>query len=364
MFLIAWRNLFGEKGRLLITVGGVAFAVMLIFILSGLYLGWDKQMTRFTGNIDTTYWVGQAGSGDLSHSISLLPRSLGSQLMSEPYVEELSVFFGRQTGVSANGKDVHIFVVGTDEKDFIRPYKLIEGSDKPAPGEIAIDLSLSRAQKLPLGSRMKVTNRDLTVTGIISGGNILAYSFALTHPDDAKAIFGSDDLVNYFLVRSNDPTAKEKMERDFPDLKIMPKAEYLENNKSILTETFLPIVGVLLAIALAVGIAVIGLTIYTATVEKSREFGVLKAIGYTNASLYGVAVIQSVSAGIIGFIIGAILAPFVAWAASFIAGGFLYELGAREIAVIFAVTILMSVLASLLPLRRLFRIDPAQVFKA
>ena len=38
--------------------------------------------------------------------------------------------------------------------------------------------------------------------------------------------------------------------------------------------------------------------------------------------------------------------------------------GAREIAVIFAVTILMSVLASLLPLRRLFRIDPAQVFKA
>lgn len=59
VFLIAFRNLFGEKGRFFITVGGVAFSVILILILLGLYQGWERQMTKFLGAIPTDLWVGQ-----------------------------------------------------------------------------------------------------------------------------------------------------------------------------------------------------------------------------------------------------------------------------------------------------------------
>src|SRR5439155_1586374 len=63
-----------------------------------------------------------------------------------------------------------------------------------------------------------------------------------------------------------------------------------------------------------VGLAVAGLTIYTATVEKSREYGILKAEGFTNPYLYRVVFEQSMITGALGFLLGAgvtlLLAPF------------------------------------------------------
>lgn len=348
----------------MITVGGVAFSVILILVLTGLYKGWENQMTRFLGNIDATYWIGQKGSGDLSHGVSLIPTSLISQVENKPYIDSVSPFFDRQTSVSIKGDSVHIAVVGVDEKSYIRPYQIVEGSNRPKPGEIIIDITLARAQKLKIDDSITVAGKDLRITGISSGGNILAYTYALASTEDARTVFGSDNLINYLMVRTSDADAKNKLEQDFPDLLTLSKEEFLTNNKSIVTEAFLPLIEVLVFIGLLIGTAVIGLTIYTATVEKSREYGVLKAIGYTSGQLYGIALIQAVSAGLVGFVIGAILAPLISLAATYFASGFLYEVRPIEIAGIAGLTILMSLIASLLPLRRLFRIDPAQVFKA
>lgn len=126
----------------------------------------------------------------------------------------------------------------------------------------------------------------------------------------------------------------------------------------------MPIIGVLTIIALAIGTAVIGLTIFTATIEKSREYGVLKAIGYANAQLFSIALIQSFIASIIGFLLGIILASLVARLAQTQVSGFVYEAGPEVMIAVFGATVLMSVVASFIPLKRITSIDPAQVFKA
>ena len=71
VFVIAFKNLFKEKGRLLITVGGVTFSVILILLLLGLYAGWSTQVKKFLGGIEAEFWVGSKGSSDLSHGISI-----------------------------------------------------------------------------------------------------------------------------------------------------------------------------------------------------------------------------------------------------------------------------------------------------
>lgn len=58
IWTISTRNVLGERGRLAITVGGVAFSVVLILVLVGLYRGWQAQMTRFLGSLDADLWVG------------------------------------------------------------------------------------------------------------------------------------------------------------------------------------------------------------------------------------------------------------------------------------------------------------------
>jgi len=341
MWLIALRNLFGEKGRLVITVGGVAFAVMLILVLLGLYVGWERQMTKFLGNISADLWVGQAGSGDISHRVSILPSALGTELESKTYIKQVSTFIGRQVGIEIGGVEKPLFIIGSDEAKFITPYRLERGSGQPQKGEIVVDEVFVNKNKLELGDSITVAGKSLKIVGVASGGNIMVSSYTIVSQEDAREVLGLKDAVNYFLIRADDPSgAMTKLEEDFSQLKIMPRQEFLDNNAAIVKDNFLPIIGVLTLIAFAVGIAVIGLTIF------------------------GIALIQALIAGVLGFALGYGLTPLVARIAKSFEPSFIYELGVREISTVFVATILMSIIASLLPLRRLLKIDPAQVFKA
>ncbi len=365
VILIAWQNLLGEKGRLVISAGGVAFAVTLILVLLGLYSGWQNEMTRFLGNIPADLWVGQPGAGDLSHAISILPLTTGDQLEELEGVESVYPFSGRRGGVEINGNEVALYLIGIEPDSLVSPFAMAEGNSVPADGEIIIDQSLATDQNLQLGETIDLFDRTFRITGISSGGNILAFTYAFVTLDDLNELMEFEDFTNYFMVQTSDPAGvKKRLEDKFPNLVAFEREEFLDRNSELIRETFLPIIWVLVIIALAVGTAVIGLTIFTATVEKAREYGVLKAIGYMNSQLFAVAAIQSFVSGVIGFGIGNVLSPLIAKVAASYTGGFVYEVGWLQIGLVGALTMLMVVLAVFLPLRRIISIDPAAVFKA
>jgi len=120
---------------------------------------------------------------------------------------------------------------------------------------------------------------------------------------------------------------------------------------------------VVLIVAFVVGLAVAGLTIYTATVEKSREYGILKAEGFTNSYLYRVVFEQSMVTGVLGFLLGAgvtvLLAPF----AQDTVPQFVVWVRWQDILGIAGATLLMALVAAYIPVRRLAHIDPVMVFK-
>lgn len=365
VLLIAYKNLFKEKIRLAITIGGVTFSVVLILLLLGLYLGWSTQVTKFLEGIPADFWVGSEGSSDLSHGISILPRDTLEKLEGLEGVSKVTPFVGRQIGFDINGKEAHFYLISQEEGSVIKPSKIVEGKANPASGEITIDQSFAKDEKLELGDMIKIQDTELKISGISSGGNLLVYSYAIAREDDVRKILNASDYTNYFIVESNDKNLfLSDMKNDLPGLQAIEKSDFMENNAGIVKDTFLPIIAVLTLVAVIIGIAVIGLTIFTSVIEKSREYGVLKAIGYKNGQLFQIAVIQAVFAGLLGLLLGNLLAPLIANTASSFVGGFIYELTAREIAIVSGVVILMSVLASLIPLKKILSIDPAEVFKA
>ena len=363
--IIAVRNLFGEKGRLLITAGGVAFSVMLILVLIGLYNGWNKQMTKFLGSLPADLWIGQQGSGDTSHSVSLLPSNLGEELKKIQGVERVTGFVGRRMGIKIDGKESVLSLIGVDQNGVIKPYKIVEGNQTPKTGEVIIDRTFARDKDLAVGKTIDIAGKIFTIAGISSGGNMLAYTYAFAAEGDLRELFSFQSFTNYFLVQTKDPGKTAVSLKDsFPNLEVMNRKEFLDINTSLIREVFLPIIGILAAIALAIGIAVIGLTIFTATIEKSKEFGVLKAIGYSGGELLSIILIQSFSAGILGFILGNILTLLIVPLAQSAVSSFLYEAGWPEISAVFGATMAISFIAAFIPLKRLSSIDPAQVFKA
>ncbi len=336
----------------------------LILVLLGLYQGWNLQMTKFLGNIPVDYWVGQKGSRDVSHSVSILSSDLKSKISQVDGISEVNTFVGKQVSFKKNNQEVRIFLVGLEKYGVTKPFKIESGNEFPNKNEIILDQTIARREDIKIGDKLSINSEELTVSGISSGGNLMIYSYAFVNMEDAKKIIDFKSFVNYYLIKSdNMDLTKENLEKAFPNLEIMSKQQFLDNNTEIITDTFLPIIEVLLIIAVVIGIAVIGLTIYTATIEKSQEYGVLKAIGYSNLQLFSIALIQSLVAGIIGLIAGSILTILVVNLATYVTSAFIFELGFPEMMAVISMALGMSIVAAFIPLRRLLSIDPANVFK-
>ncbi len=125
-----------------------------------------------------------------------------------------------------------------------------------------------------------------------------------------------------------------------------------------------PILLLILLLAFSVGVAITGLTIYNATVEKAREYGILKAIGFDNRYLFRLVLEQSLVTGLLGFIIGVGLTVLAARFVTNLVPQFVTVIRWQEILFVLGITLLMSVIAALVPVRRIANVDPVTVFNA
>jgi putative ABC transport system permease protein len=118
-----------------------------------------------------------------------------------------------------------------------------------------------------------------------------------------------------------------------------------------------------LMLAFIVGLAVAGLTIYTATVEKAREYGILKAVGFKNSYLFRTVLEQSLVTGILGFLIGVGATLLVTVFATDYVPQFVTYVRPTDILFVALATLVMSAIAAYIPVRRLSSIDPVAAFK-
>ncbi|MEK9156212.1 MAG: FtsX-like permease family protein [Patescibacteria group bacterium] len=353
-----------------ICIGGVAFSVLLILIMNGLYQGWSVKMGAYPESIPADLWVEQAGVGDMYHALSFLPDNLSAKLESIEGVRSANKYLGRQAMFDYNGKDRSLFLVGLDTKTgTTKPYKMKEGSwQNLKDGEIIIDQVFAKDTSLKIGDTLDINGEKLRIAGISDGGNIITFSFAFVTMQQAAKMFNLGEKVNFYLLNIDSAadllTVKNRVEKEISGSKVLTKTEYVTTSKKVITDTFLPIIAVLVVIALAVGIAVIGLTTYSATIEKAREYGVLKAIGLNNLQLFKTVIIQALISGLIGYVVGVGLAYLVGYIATNIVSAFVTLIRPVDLLWVFGATVLMSLIAAYIPMKRIFSIDPAEVFKS
>ncbi len=177
-----------------------------------------------------------------------------------------------------------------------------------------------------------------------------------------------ESLATFLLFTLSEPTAA----RDFaatvetarPDLQAATSGEFAAATRERVLGELLPIISVVLVLAFIVGLAIAGLTIYTATVERSREWGILKDVGFRNAFLYRVVFAQSVATAATGFVAGAGLAFLVGPYAADLAPQLILATKWQDVLGVGGVTLAMATFASYVPVRRIGHIDPVTVFQA
>jgi putative ABC transport system permease protein len=119
----------------------------------------------------------------------------------------------------------------------------------------------------------------------------------------------------------------------------------------------------MIAIAFLVGTLVVGMVIYSATVERQREYGVLKAIGAHNRILYRTVVAQALVVAGIGALVGVGLAAAMAQLIMALRPQFLIVLEPSAVAWSLVAGLVMALAAALVPVRAIAGLAPAEIFR-
>lgn len=378
MVPIARRNLLAERTRFAVAVGGVAFAVFLIVLIQSLFLGYRESAGAMIEHLPFQLWVVQDGTFDLYRSTSILPGEYGDGVEDVEGVANAERILGRQVLLDVDGKNEREFFLAFEEgagRPVVTAGLPSDGApdavpaaprDHPAMGEVIVSGELARSANIGIGDSLSLGERRLTVSSTNDDGPSYR-GFSYLNFNDARELFGLGESVNYISVALDDgadaTAVARTIEETTPGVDVLTRDEFADRSRSEI-DVFTPVLAVVLSIGFVVGAAVISLTIYTSTIEKARDFGVLKALGASRWYLYRIVTAQSFAIGFLGFAAGVPLAIGVSRLVTSIVPEFVTLFVPEAILGVLAVVLLMSFVSALLPAHRISRIDPAMVFRA
>ena len=362
---IARKNLLADKVRLLISVSGITFAILLILVIQSLYQGFRKEAGSIIERMPGDVWVAQQGASDLYFSQSMLPRETVDEVHKVEGVQSAYPMLARRWALNLDGRETLAFLMALDTPAEVPPMATLRTA--PGPGEIVIDTVLARKTGLGVGDTLRFDKMTFTISEVSNLGHNLYSQMALISWEDAHVLLGVEDRISYLLVSVDEPREAEEVARaiteGLPGVDAFTRQEFAAQNQASV-DGFLPIISVLKVLAFVVGIAVVGLTIYAATVERIREYGVLKAIGASHLALFRIVMVQSLLVGLAGFLLGVPVAYGTTWLARHAVPEWSTLFRWQDVALVLAAALIMSAVAAYLPIQRVARVDPAIVFRA
>ncbi len=363
---VARRNLFSDLVRLAISIGGVAVAILLIIVLLGVYSGSVKQMSAYVDNVDADLWVAQEGSPDMIHSFSVVPEAMVDQLRGFDGVAQVYPLTSRTTLVDIKGQQNSLILVGYEPGGAGGPWKMVEGRSDPGPGEIVCDRVTMETNDLNLGDTFEIDDKPYRIVGVSEDTTIMVAQYAFVDIDEARQALGPN-RVNFILIKTAPEADREQVRRQiaaaYPQQTVYTREEFSENNAAVIRVGILPILSVVVVIAFIIGVAIVGLVVYSATLEKYSEYGVLKAVGASSMALYKIVLEQALISSLLGYLVGALASLWVARIISRIVVQISVAFSWQQFLSAFVAAIAMSVIASYVPAHKINNIDPVIVFK-
>lgn len=364
MVPVAWRNLLEDKMRLAISVGGVALSIMLVLLLNGLLSGMNRQITAYIDNTTADFYLSQKGVANLQGAGSIIPWSSVEKVEAVEGVKTAVPIFTQYVILEIHGKKVTAFLVGYEPWRGGGPWNIVEGRLVSADDEIVVDRVLARRHGLAVGDDLEVLGKRFRIVGLSDGTASWMVGMLFTTHEAATTLLRAQGTTSYVLVSlAQDAQVGERLKAAFPDANIVSRETIAANDLKFLAGVFGVPLRMMVLIAIGIGALLVGLTIYSATVERVREYGVLKAMGMRNRRLYSIVVRQALAAASLGYGMGLVLVWLVAASIQQSWPQFLIVVDRSSAVQAAGGAVVMALIASLLPARFVANIDPARIFR-
>ena len=363
--LLARRNLFRDRTRFLLSVLGVAVSIALILLLAGYRSGVYGQASAYLDNTPGSIVVAERGIRDFLGTSSVLPADAIEAVEATPGVARVIPVISQFVIFERHGRKNGFFLIGYDPAAGGGPWKLVDGREPVADDELVIDRTTARQHDIAIGDQVTLLDRDAAVVGLSDETTFWAGSIAFARITTLESLARAPNLRSFLLVTPEAGTSPDAL-RDrlaIPATEVLLKSDVIANDRKLMARVYDAPIGLMVAIAFVVGVLVVGLVIYTATVERRREYGALKAIGARNRTLYRVVTTQAFIAATAGAVAGVALgygagAALMVWRPQF-----RVDIEPAAVGVVLVASVAMAVLAALIPARAVARLEPAEVFR-
>ena len=375
MALLARRNLFHDRIRFAVTLTGIVFALVLITIQFGLFLGF---MTTTSNNIDRSkadLWIVFHGVGYFDTGRMFSERKF-YEVLSVPGVEQAEKYIQNFAyWKKPDGGVENVQVIGFHPGGGLgEPWNIVEGSIldvKLEDGVIVDDLYKEKLGVKKIGDRVEIGEHRARVVGFTHGIRSFTTSpFVYTSFKNSLNYTrpeAREDQLAYILVKVAPGFTPDEVLKNLrahvKDVDIYTKAEFSRRTRFYWMFTTGAGLAVLTAalMGLVVGVAVVAQTIYAATMDHIREYGTLKAMGATNGYLYRVLIEQAVWSAVLGYGFAMVAASFIVQGSE--KGGALILMPVAMKIGMLLLAVFMCITAALVSINKVTRLDPAMVFR-
>lgn len=360
------RFLFAERRRAVLTVVGVAAALLLVLVLRGIFAGAIDRVTYYIRTSPADVFVSQAGVRTMHMSSSTVPTAAVRRLAAVPGVAWVSpIGFTSGSVAGPDGRQLS-YLIGYDTATGRGGPAHLASGRAPRLGEAVLDEQAAESLGIRLGARVTVLGARLRVVGFSTGGSSITNTTVFVTRSQFTAIRPTPG-VSYVLVGTSPGTAPEtvahRLATAVPAVTAQTREDFAASEARIVTDMSADLLKLMSTIGLLIALAVIALGLMTATLNRIRDYAVLKALGARTRSLAAAVTVQVLWTVALAALVAAGLAQLLAWLLPLAAPAVQITVTAASLAQTTVGALAVGLLAALWPLRRVANVDAATAFR-
>lgn len=302
---LVFENLKHRWVRTVLSALVIGVQVATILTLVGLSRGMLQDSARRAEGVGADIWIKPDGAGAFTMSSAQISEKFIDFFRKQPNVKVV-------TGMLIQPILIPLTINGVDLNEFNQlsgGFQYVEGGALQNPDDILVDEYYAAQNKVKVGQTINVLNRPWRVAGIIGSGTLARLVVSLKALQD---ITSNSNRVSQIVVKLDNPAKTDEMVTHFnQELKGTLRAYSTRDYTSLFTVQNLPqlqaFITVITILSVVVGFLVVFLSMYTAVLERTREIGILKALGAKPGKIIDILIRETVILASIGFVIGIIL---------------------------------------------------------
>jgi len=307
--------------RTLLSTIAIGVQVTMVLTLVGLSRGVLEDQARRSRGVGADILVRPPGSSIIGLSGNMTQKIVPF-LRKQPHVV-------LATGVLIEPTGMFTSVTGVDYPDFSRMtggFRFVAGGPFHNPDDIMVDEYYAKQNKVHVGDYITIKNQRWRVCGIFEQGKLARIILPITVLQDLTGNTGKVTSVYVKLdTPANTRSVLQALRARLTDYQIYSIEEFVSqfsvNNVPMLREFIYVVIG----LGIIVGFLVVFLSMYTAVLERTREIGVLKAIGASSGFILNVLMRETALLAVMGSILGIIFTYGTRWAVMTFAPGTLTQ---------------------------------------